>query len=117
MKVNDIITEEQIDEIDRRGFLKGVGAAALAGVSGNAIANEPIDISCTCKIGNHSPFKREFEIAGDSMKEVGGGSWSQQQKGIWKRTGLGGGYVFNLNNMTLVGYGHQDDVSCRCKKT
>lgn len=37
MKVNDIITEDQIDEIDRRGFLKGLGAATL-GATGMANA-------------------------------------------------------------------------------
>ena len=31
MRLNEIITETQVDEIDRRGFLKGMGAAAVAG--------------------------------------------------------------------------------------
>ena len=31
MKIRDIITEELLDEISRRGFLKGLGAAAVAG--------------------------------------------------------------------------------------
>jgi transcription antitermination factor NusG len=37
MRINDIIIETQVDEIDRRGFLKGMGAAALAGAAGSAM--------------------------------------------------------------------------------
>ena len=33
------VKEEQIDEIDRRGFLKGMGAAAVAGAAGGAKAD------------------------------------------------------------------------------
>ena len=38
MRLNEIITETQVDEIDRRGFLKGMGAAAVAGAAGSAMA-------------------------------------------------------------------------------
>jgi putative chitinase len=39
MKVNDIIAEQQVDEdISRRGFLQGVGAAAALGATGAAQA-------------------------------------------------------------------------------
>jgi hypothetical protein len=42
MRINEILTEEQLDEIDRRGFLRGIGAAALGaaalGSMGNASA-------------------------------------------------------------------------------
>ena len=34
------VAESQLDEIDRRGFLKGVGAAAVAGAAGGAKAQE-----------------------------------------------------------------------------
>jgi hypothetical protein len=36
------VKEEQIDEIDRRGFLKGLGAAAVAGAAGSAMAQPGI---------------------------------------------------------------------------
>ena len=39
MKIRDIITEELLDEISRRGFLKGLGAAAVAGAAGGAKAD------------------------------------------------------------------------------
>ena len=39
MKIRDIITEELLDEISRRGFLKGLGAAAVAGAAGGAMAS------------------------------------------------------------------------------
>jgi len=38
MRAAEFITEEQMDEIDRRGFLKGLGAAALSSVGGKALA-------------------------------------------------------------------------------
>lgn len=38
MRFHEIIREEQLDEIDRRGFLRGLGAAALAGTAGAAAA-------------------------------------------------------------------------------
>jgi hypothetical protein len=41
MKSKESVAEEQVDEIDRRGFLKGIGAAAVAGAAGNALAFEP----------------------------------------------------------------------------
>jgi hypothetical protein len=38
MKIRDIITEELLDEISRRGFLKGLSAAAVAGAAGSVMA-------------------------------------------------------------------------------
>ena len=40
MRINEIITETQVDEIDRRGFLKGMGAAAVAGGAGYKIGQD-----------------------------------------------------------------------------
>jgi hypothetical protein len=37
---NESVTEGSLEEIDRRGFLKGVGAAAVAGAAGGAKAQE-----------------------------------------------------------------------------
>ena len=39
VKKEDDVEESQIDEIDRRGFLKGMGAAAVAGAAGSAMAD------------------------------------------------------------------------------
>jgi hypothetical protein len=44
--------EESLDEVDRRGFLKGLGAAALAGAgmaSGDAKADGPLPVMATIK--------------------------------------------------------------------
>jgi len=38
MRINEIIAESKLDEIDRRGFLKGMGAAAIAGTAGSVKA-------------------------------------------------------------------------------
>ena len=35
------VAEGQLEEMDRRGFLRGAGAAAIAGVAGNAMAQTP----------------------------------------------------------------------------
>lgn len=57
--VADIFTQleqeqdESIEEVDRRGFLKGLGAAALAGAgmaSGSAKAQQPLPVIATIKI-------------------------------------------------------------------
>ena len=42
IKKEDDVEESQIDEIDRRGFLKGMGAAAVAGAAGGAKAAQDI---------------------------------------------------------------------------
>ena len=40
------VAEGSIEEIDRRGFLKGLGAAAMAGAAGSAMAqSRPVDVS------------------------------------------------------------------------
>jgi GNAT superfamily N-acetyltransferase len=40
------VAEGSLEEIDRRGFLKGVGAAAVAGAAGSAMAqSRPVDVS------------------------------------------------------------------------
>jgi hypothetical protein len=49
MRINEILTEEQLDEIDRRGFLRGLGAAALGaaalGSMGSASAGDDPSIN------------------------------------------------------------------------
>jgi ribosomal protein S13 len=35
------VAEGSLEEVDRRGFLKGIGAAAIAGAAGGAIASQP----------------------------------------------------------------------------
>lgn len=39
MRINEILTEEQLDEIDRRGFLRGIGAAALGAAALGSMGN------------------------------------------------------------------------------
>ena len=40
------VAEGSLEEIDRRGFLKGLGAAAMAGAAGSAMAqSRPVDVS------------------------------------------------------------------------
>lgn len=39
MRINEILTEEQLDEIDRRGFLRGIGAAALSAAALGSMGN------------------------------------------------------------------------------
>ena len=43
------VKEDSIEEIDRRGFLKGLGAAALAGAGMSAQAQEPLPVMATIK--------------------------------------------------------------------
>lgn len=43
------VKEDGIEEIDRRGFLKGLGAAALAGAGMSAQAQEPLPVMATIK--------------------------------------------------------------------
>ena len=53
------VTESSLEEVDRRGFLKGLGAAAVAGAAGSALA-APF---------NHGSYK-------DAMTGEGGGGFS-----------------------------------------
>jgi hypothetical protein len=39
MRINEIITETQVDEIDRRGFLKGLGATGAGLLGAQAVQN------------------------------------------------------------------------------
>lgn len=47
MKINELLSENELDEIDRRGFLKGLGAAAGLAAVGNVAA---------------APFQKSIEI-------------------------------------------------------
>ena len=40
MRLKDIVTEQQLKEMDRRGFLKGVAATAAAGAVGSSMAQQ-----------------------------------------------------------------------------
>jgi len=61
--VEFIVIENSVEEVDRRGFLKGLGAAALAGAgmaSGAAKAEGPLPVMATIK----------FKLANGEVKTI-----------------------------------------------
>jgi hypothetical protein len=78
------VKEEQIDEIDRRGFLKGLGAAAVAGGAGYKMGqgsapagkekyfNPKLWYLCGYLDTTHLPEKWEREKADNILSEVNG---------------------------------------------
>jgi hypothetical protein len=61
--------KESLEEIDRRGFLKGLGAAALAGTGMSAKASQPLPVMATIKIklpdGSIKTIKKDLGHAYD----------------------------------------------------
>ena len=89
MRINEIITETQVDEIDRRGFLRGLGAAAVAGAAGNAKADwagpftqtDPMTDKVTRKWHNESTDKSTDLVIRDGNDNlgailIGSGPWN-----------------------------------------
>jgi hypothetical protein len=61
MKINELLSENELDEIDRRGFLKGLGAAAGLAAVGN-VAAAPLKKSVsTDKMSGEKTKKADIE--------------------------------------------------------
>lgn len=70
MNLNDMFNHKDLQEIDRRGFLKGLGAAAVAGAAGSALGKETLPAGLDDQDLGDGFIATSVDVAGFTVRAV-----------------------------------------------
>jgi hypothetical protein len=79
MRANEFITEQELDEIDRRGFLKALGAGAAAAATAGIAPQAKADVSFG-GLTHHDDGSKTFQQGPLTVKQSPGGAQEAEFK-------------------------------------